>query len=670
VRFLTTKRLYRAFPELDHFLDEQCQAFVSEACRDRASTSLRWAIQMVVAIGTLAVVLSLSIYVANRFGPLRTDRAFMLGGTAIMFVSFGSAALACLLSRDVLLRRRIRRVMRSRGSCHECGYGLTGLPVATTTAASDSVSHAVICPECGTSHPADASLGETVLDARGTLRFVPSPNAPGRVRPGLVRRVIRHNARLAASLAVLVVLLVTIPVGGYEYFLSRQAAEARADILEAGQLHALVASTFPGLSDDSTSEDLHPFDRFRLLHHSLDTIPDQVSLPDRRLSWPIDPEQVAFLSPPEAEPLYTPEILAEIREDAALGLDALIRTGAFEKLDAIAALPTRLPMQADAGPVLSIYQAFRTPHSTITPLLSLNRARIRRAILDGDAAGVQVAIRTHLRLIGHLATVPEPSSLYACQSEQAALLNLAAHAIDRARATASRESMLDLFNAMLVAPRFPSQSQIQAIDAAITRSVIAYIFAEPSSVRFGKRSLHFARAIGPGAGVVVGTYASTLEEFEAQLIARSPGIDNDRFERPVPNVPAPRYAANMYLTSNLAYWLEFGDTHTALTRAVPLWVAIERYRLDHARLPTTLDELVPTYIAAIPIDPFSGKPLLYKARPLEPATTLGESYIIYSAGYDGVDHGGVFPPADKYARPLKPTFPDTPLIEMPPPASM
>jgi hypothetical protein len=62
-------------------------------------------------------------------------------------------------------------------------------------------------------------------------------------------------------------------------------------------------------------------------------------------------------------------------------------------------------------------------------------------------------------------------------------------------------------------------------------------------------------------------------------------------------------------------------------------VAMTRFRLDHGTLPGKLDELVPKYLEAIPIDPFDGKGLRMAVK--------GDRWIIYSVGPDGVDDGGV-----------------------------
>ncbi len=62
-------------------------------------------------------------------------------------------------------------------------------------------------------------------------------------------------------------------------------------------------------------------------------------------------------------------------------------------------------------------------------------------------------------------------------------------------------------------------------------------------------------------------------------------------------------------------------------------VAIERWRLVHpGQLPDTLAELVPAYLAAVPLDPFDGQPVRYKKLPV--------GYVVYCLGLDFTDNGG------------------------------
>jgi hypothetical protein len=82
-----------------------------------------------------------------------------------------------------------------------------------------------------------------------------------------------------------------------------------------------------------------------------------------------------------------------------------------------------------------------------------------------------------------------------------------------------------------------------------------------------------------------------------------------------------------------------------LTRAAALWVrsvginramqaalACERYRLARDNWPESLDVLVPEYLAAVPVDPFDGKPIRFQRIP--------EGIKVWCIGEDAMDDGG------------------------------
>jgi hypothetical protein len=83
----------------------------------------------------------------------------------------------------------------------------------------------------------------------------------------------------------------------------------------------------------------------------------------------------------------------------------------------------------------------------------------------------------------------------------------------------------------------------------------------------------------------------------------------------------------------------------AQLRTARVGLAIERYRLATGKLPDTLAELVPTYLDAVPKDPFDGKELRYKK--LEPG------FVVYSIGVDGSDDGGIEKPRKRADPPAQ-----------------
>ena len=85
--------------------------------------------------------------------------------------------------------------------------------------------------------------------------------------------------------------------------------------------------------------------------------------------------------------------------------------------------------------------------------------------------------------------------------------------------------------------------------------------------------------------------------------------------------------------SNWSDALTRGHAQFELTRTA---AALAAWRADREpgspEYPERLDDLVPGYLAAVPIDPFSEKPFIYERR--------GDGYLLSSVGVDGVHDGG------------------------------
>lgn len=68
--------------------------------------------------------------------------------------------------------------------------------------------------------------------------------------------------------------------------------------------------------------------------------------------------------------------------------------------------------------------------------------------------------------------------------------------------------------------------------------------------------------------------------------------------------------------------------------AIDIGIAVELYRRENGKLPTSLKMLVPKYLASIPTDVFNGKQMTYKVE--------GDGFSIYSVGKNQIDDGGTF----------------------------
>jgi hypothetical protein len=78
--------------------------------------------------------------------------------------------------------------------------------------------------------------------------------------------------------------------------------------------------------------------------------------------------------------------------------------------------------------------------------------------------------------------------------------------------------------------------------------------------------------------------------------------------------------------------MQIDSRHLADLRATQTALAIERYRMAEGHLPESLDNLVPAFLEAVPIDPFDGQSLKYR--------TLEKGFVVYSIGDDLTDEGG------------------------------
>lgn len=74
-------------------------------------------------------------------------------------------------------------------------------------------------------------------------------------------------------------------------------------------------------------------------------------------------------------------------------------------------------------------------------------------------------------------------------------------------------------------------------------------------------------------------------------------------------------------------------------------IALRRHNLDTSRYPAKLFDLTPGYLKKIPVDPFGGKALKYKA------TNGGRDFLLYSIGPDLKDNGGKPIPKNSPASP-------------------
>ncbi|HRJ49720.1 MAG: hypothetical protein KF787_10765 [Phycisphaeraceae bacterium] len=142
---LPLSKIYRAFPELDSFTDDQCVRYVAAARKG-------WPSRLLAALACLGTLLLTIITLGIVVGLAMEMDSHPLLMAAVLFAIFPSGVLAAMIVRDAFLRAWLRRRILN-ATCGGCGYSLLGL--------SASMSQAGLilrCPECG---------GENELAQRG-----------------------------------------------------------------------------------------------------------------------------------------------------------------------------------------------------------------------------------------------------------------------------------------------------------------------------------------------------------------------------------------------------------------------------------------------------------------------------------------------------------------------
>jgi hypothetical protein len=136
------------------------------------------------------------------------------------------------------------------------------------------------------------------------------------------------------------------------------------------------------------------------------------------------------------------------------------------------------------------------------------------------------------------------------------------------------------------------------------------------------------------AGMVRHSHAVYLRYLmEAVELAKAPGPEQLARRKELLAAPEDRRAwlamllipaADKVLGSE---WRKLAQLRCAITA-----LALERYRKAQHHWPESLEALTPAYLAAVPVDPYDGRPLRY--------LRLSDGVEVYSIGPDSVDNGG------------------------------
>lgn len=648
---LVTRTIWRAFPELDRFDDEQCRRFVRAASRGIVTRVARWGAVAVAGLVGVVLLPGLSLLeqlciqrgwwsqsvVGRLLGqPRWMGELVYIGLMLVTLLSLGG--LFGAVTRDFLLRRRVRRVLRTRGRCAQCTYFLGGLPV--------SVNLQVVCPECGFLTEVDRSLGELSGSADGTARFAPSDELVRTSDPWLTgKRLWRWTKRVAVGLAV-VLLLAGASWGWYEWRLHRQAVRAAAAKPGAGALVDLMElAQLPGTAPDAVNgfELLAPLaTKMALLQAEL--FPE--GLPDRKdgMYFYIGGEWVA--QRPESSDtelrvkeralneVYSTKVMTEFEkhgvfDDMRSMVDAPLAIGVMR-------LPKEQPL---FGMMLADYAKVRQ-------FARWNGGRMRLAVRENDPAKFADAYGTTMG-IGRML---EKQPVLIGRLVAIAIESLADGEMRAALRERHSAQWLDAYEAVWKKyERHEPRALPYEGERLFAKDTVCWVFADPSRVRLGKyspalRTLFAGTMGGGGSGPVpdgrLGSFDENLAAFDAFYDTFIAEAALPRWQRK----PIAAVGSELLLLKTLLPALEqsmrSGDQVEIDRTAMPLLFALERYRLEKGVYPATLAELAPRWLPQVPLDSWSGKPFGYKLLDAS-KDEQKRGFMLYTVGFDGVDNGGV-----------------------------
>ncbi len=630
---LITRTVYRAFPELDHFSDQQCLELVRAARGGAFRRTLRQLLRLAIAgmamvgfhfgVSWAAEALGVVDWAVTALGlGVHTARIDLAG--VLVMVDLCVGGVAWLLARDLLLRRAVRRALRLSGTCPACRYQLTGLAVAE--------GDLVICPECGFQLSLAAHGGQCLVGTDGLKRFMPSPDHYLTSTPWWTRQRRRNAARLALAMLMLPLVL----AGAYELFIRWQAAQARADRTSAEQLRQLMEALRPA---DVAADAENAWDKLPRLIVALEFAAGQalgeerpgpralgrVLAPSRRYYGDIDPgDRIDVLNIALIDPFLT----------------ACARDGLFNQMDQIA----RSPRVELVGP--SSEQSPLSPRDLQDPtwLFSLSRlaeVRMQRARARGDDAEACRAFESALAVRRLIQTFP---SMNLSSSADWNLFVICSEALRELHQRKSPEFAECISQAMDRQNHPPPPEALRSAQVECASDLLAAIFSDEQLARFPRWSTNpYARAATKATGgMFLGTYAEQREKLRSQLDRYLIAREQDPASRQVV-VLDPGSIAEIALQGcgwNSRYGFSRHDQSLLLERELILTAALERFRSDTGDYPLTLSELCPRYLPALPNDPWNTGPFGYVRRPA--AVGADASYQLFSKAARGDIPGGSF----------------------------
>lgn len=632
-------KIWRAFPELDSFDDARASQFVHAACRAFWLVKfVRGAAMFFGGLGCVVVMILACGVVMNTLERVIKEPMLtaLLGLTALIVGVLSMCVL--MIVRDFFMRRRVRKVIASRGSCVNCGYVLVGLRVPADL-------H-LRCPECGTLTVLNPDLDEIALGADGVeRRFLARHEGALPVRFWTPRR--RRAVTIAAVLSVVGPL-----VGAAAWWGVRTYKTAR----DAERAKALLVSTFSfqryydGLLAEGEAGDVKDsaFTRMESLHRF-------VTLRERELA------EEAMQTPGvgyEAWPDYTllwdesgfapdQNLTAEDQEQQTERYQFSARM-AEKTVEVFLTSPEADRLAKQFVESKNFACSFPTPtepsldRMVTNPGVTrvLNRFAVgvmHTAMKRGDRARFMLWLRVAVRCAELNDRVP---TLLTWLISSATDSHLNAYML-RVGIKAVPNAWLDEISQIVLEGQRRRLTDRQMFSGEIIwcGEILSSYFAYPSAL--GNLASD-ARLWSANRPTRAGTLSENIEHLQLLEPWYLSSLTNDHWDITKPLVPSPAtdlalHQGSSAMVPRFALEKQWNRLHRQI---VLLVLAIERHRRDEGKLPETLEALMPKYIDRLPTDPYSGRPVSYARRGEGAGSSQSADFILYLWG-DGQDNQGL-----------------------------
>ena len=607
--------IYRAFPELDGFTDEQCRRYVDLARGGQRSRVMFEVARVMLSLGCMYVSSSV---VLRNWSWSEADWLITLS-VAMMATVF---LLSMLFWRDVLLRLLVRGVLRGSARCPSCDYSAMGLVV--------SANHAVTCPECGKSIDITAYRDHCVAGADGALRFMPPRGlvfeenglwAPQR------RRAVFRSVRRIGLATLLAVGIVVLPVVSLAL---AQAWSAWRDLVSLPTPEQLDAALLPPGTPPSADSIARPLSEFAHWESSV------LGTEFQRASKGITPgTRWGNAGAPES---IAKESVLQALESMGLHRDAGSLAWAADRIAEGVGASMLLP------PGYSSYLG-EDRYVAAQRLWQLANAAMVVAVERRDAPAFVRALEWHLAARRIFARTSPFFYGFDNYDELRPLVQVTAEAL---HADGGEQLASALDAAIRRQSVRPSMEAMKAARVDWELGGLASWFADPWVGSLGpswaEKTSPWAMAASIHWGGFYWPQRRAILEHSGVLFEELMADPSDRDQQ---KVSAQMAALDDAGPINWVRLHGFTGASTSVDlrgatfeRALATVVAIERFRRAEGHLPASLAELRPRYVDEVPKDPYRKGPLVYRVLPADPATAWHPGYTLWSVGVNGSDDDG------------------------------